>query len=323
MTDPDARAAAPESTTDRVPLAIGAVLVSVFALSAGDAIIKLTSARFPIWQIYVLRSLLVLPVLVVLLRWREPDTPLAPTRARWVLLRSALLVSMWVAYYTALPRIDLSLAAAAYYTSPLLIVLLSARLAGDRVGPVVWAAVALGFAGVLVMLRPGSVPFDAHVLLPLAAALLYALAMIVTRARCVDESPLVLALALNLAFVAVGAVATTAGVVLAVPPALEAANPFLFGPWTALGGPEAAAIAALGAAMLIGSVGAAIAYQVGPAPVVATFDYAYLVFAALWGALLFAEVPDPMTLLGMAMIAAGGMLAVRGHRPRASPARTG
>ena len=66
--------------------------------------------------------------------------------------------------------------------------------------------------------------------------------------------------------------------------------------------------------MLVGSIGAAVAYQSGPAPVVATFDYAYLVFAGLWGALLFAEVPDPLTLLGMSMIAVGGVLAVRGGR---------
>ena len=66
--------------------------------------------------------------------------------------------------------------------------------------------------------------------------------------------------------------------------------------------------------MLVGSVGAAVAYQSGPAPVVATFDYAYLVFAGLWGALLFAEVPDPPTAVGMAMIAVGGALAVRGER---------
>ena len=296
-------------------LAVGAVLVSVFALSAGDAIIKLSSASFPIWQIYVLRSLLVTPILLVLLRWREPGTSLVPGRVGWVLLRSALLVTMWVAYYTALPKIDLSLAAAAYYTSPLLIVLLSARLTGERVGWVVRGAVALGFVGVLVMLRPGAIPLDGFVLLPFVAALLYALAMITTRARCTEESPLVLALALNLAFVAIGAAATALGIVLAIPDALESANPFLFGSWTALGAREGWVIAALALAMLIGSIGAAVAYQVGPAPLVATFDYAYLVFAGLWGVLLFAEIPDLFSVLGMTMIAAGGVLAVRGARP--------
>lgn len=301
-------------TENRVPIAVGAILMSVFALSAGDAIIKLTSASFPIWQIYVLRSLLVLPVLMMLLRWREPRTSLIPANTPWVLLRSVLLVAMWIAYYTALPEIDLSLAAAGYYTSPLLIVLLSSRLTGDRVGWRVRSAVALGFVGVLVMLRPGSVPFDAYVLLPFVAALLYALAMIITRAKCGAESPLVLALILNLAFIVTGTVATAVGLTLEMPESLKSANPFLFGSWTMLGLRGWGVICALALAMLIGSIFAAVAYQLGPAPVVATFDYSYLVFASLWGSILFTEIPDPITLAGMMMIAVGGVLAVRGGR---------
>ena len=66
--------------------------------------------------------------------------------------------------------------------------------------------------------------------------------------------------------------------------------------------------------MLIGSIFAAVAYQIGPAPIVASFDYSYLVFASVWRLLLFAEFPDPVTLIGMIMIAAGGVLAVRGGR---------
>ena len=124
----------PAARSDRVPVAVAAILVSVLALSAGDAVIKLTSARFPIWQIYVLRSAAIVPILLVLLRWRERATSLIPKRPPWVLLRSTLLVTMWIAYYTALPEIDLSLAAAAYYTAPLMITWLSARLADERVG---------------------------------------------------------------------------------------------------------------------------------------------------------------------------------------------
>ncbi|MBX2835640.1 MAG: hypothetical protein KTR35_02220 [Gammaproteobacteria bacterium] len=57
---------------DRLPLAVSAIVVSVLALSAGDAIIKLSSAQFPIWQIYVLRSALIIPVLLLLLWKRRP-----------------------------------------------------------------------------------------------------------------------------------------------------------------------------------------------------------------------------------------------------------
>lgn len=307
---------APTPRTDRKLLAVSAIVVSTLALSAGDAVIKLTSASFPIWQIFVLRSAFAVPVLLLLLRRRESSRPLLPNRTRWVLLRSSLLVAMWIIYYTALPRIDLSLAAAAYYTAPLLITVLSARLAGDRVGGVIKGAVVLGFAGVLVMLRPGSVPLDVYVALPFIAAILYSLAMVITRARCAGESPFVLSLALNVAFVLTGTVATAIGSLMTVPENWQQINPFLFGSWTVLGPQEWLTIGALAFAMLVGSIGAAVAYQSGPAPIVATFDYTYLVFAGLWGFLLFSEVPDTMTAVGMLMIVAGGVLAITRSVPR-------
>lgn len=75
--------------------------------------------------------------------------------------------------------------------------------------------------------------------------------------------------------------ATAVGITMEIPELIESMNPFLFGSWTTLGVKELGVICALAVAMLIGSIGAAVAYQIGPAPVVATFDYSYLVFASL------------------------------------------
>ena len=79
----------------------------------------------------------------------------------------------------------------------------------------------LGFAGVLANLQPGALPFSGYMLLPFAAALLYALAMMVTHTRCAKESPLILALVLNLAIVSIGVLATLAGLAMPIPQALE------------------------------------------------------------------------------------------------------
>ena len=70
----------------------------------------------------------------------------------------------------------------------------------------------------------------------------------------------------------------------------------------------------LAACMLVGSVGAAVAYQSGPAPLVASFDYAYLAFAVLWGHAFFGEAPDALAVAGMLMILAAGVLAVTRER---------
>ena len=103
---------ASDHKTYRTGLAITAVVMSVLALSLGDAVIKATGYLLPLWQMYVLRSGLALPVLVVIYLLREKKPLLS---ILWISIRSAMLVLMWLCYYSALPAMPLSLAAAAYY----------------------------------------------------------------------------------------------------------------------------------------------------------------------------------------------------------------
>ena len=296
---------------DNVALAIAAIVASVFALSLGDAVIKAFSVSFPLAQLYVLRSLLALPILVAIVLLRRKATSLLPIAPGWTALRSLMLAVMWIAYYVALPHIQLSVAAAAYYTSPLFITMIAALVVGERVGKLGGFAIILGFAGVLIMLRPEAGAFNAYGLLPIGAAILYAGAMVMTRTKCLQEDPMVLSLALNVTFILVGAVASLAILAFDLGTSLGAANPFLFGAWTSLGGTEWSVLALLAAVIVVGSLGAAIAYQAAPSSTVATFDYAYLAFATLWGLVVFAEIPDGLTLLGIVMIATAGILAVR------------
>ncbi len=294
-----------EPRPDNLPLAVTVILVTVLALSLGDALIKLTSSSFVIWQIFVIRSAITLPVLLAVL-WAQGGLCL-PAAAGWVTLRSAMLVAMWVCYYLALPHLSLSAAAAAYYTLPIFITLFSALVIGERITRLGWIAVALGFLGVLMILRPGMGDFNVWAVLPLIAAMLYAGAMILTRTRCREASPLILSLALNIGFVVTGGIAA-AGIALL--PA-EARQGFLLAPWASMGGAEWLSMALLAGALLIGSIGAAIAYQNGPPAVIGAFDFAYVAFAVLWGAVFFAELPDLTSALGMALIVGAGILSLR------------
>jgi len=299
---------------DHPAWAIAAILLAVFALSLGDALIKWISADFPLWQIFVVRSAIALPVLVLVLKRRRPSARLGPQNVVWTAVRSVLLTAMWVAYYAALPHVALSVAAAVYYTLPLFITLFAALVLGETVGARGWIAVFLGFCGVLLVLKPQTDDFNAYALLPLVSAIFYAFAMILTRGRLRGEDPLVLSFALNLSFVAVGGAATVLLSLWGPMGPDSTRDPFLLGDWIAMGPREWLAGVVLAAAILAGSVFAAIAYQSGPATVVATFDFAYLAFAALWGILVFAELPDPVTVAGITLVATAGILAVR-RRP--------
>ena len=125
---------------------------------------------------------------------RIPDV-LWPAAMLWTAGRSLLLVAMWVSYYVALPHLSLSIAAAAYYTLPIFITLFAALFIGEKINYYGWTAVALGFIGGLLILQPASKDFSWYALLPILSAILYALAMILTRTRCRAVHPLMLSLA--------------------------------------------------------------------------------------------------------------------------------
>jgi len=292
---------------DNLPLAIGTIIFTVLALSLGDALIKRSSGNFVLWQIFVLRSLIAIPSLVIFMLLRAPATLRMPASILWTSLRSLLLVTMWVSYYVALPHMSLSNAAAAYYTLPIFITLFSALLVGDHVSRLGWLSVLLGFVGVLLILKPDVNDFNGYTLLPLLSAVLYAFAMILTRTKCQAEPPLLLALALNVYFVLVGIVAT--GVIEYV--LVDSPGGFLTAPWVRMDASEWTSMLLLAAAILIGSVGTAIAYQNAPSSIIGVFDFAYVGFAVVWGVLFFSEVPDNVSIIGMGLIVFSGVLSLR------------
>ena len=293
---------------DNPKLAVGVILLAVLTLAVGDALIKDVSTRLVLWQIFVLRSAVAVLVLLGILRFGFASVGLIPRALAWTIARSGLLVAMWIAYYAALPHLQLSIAAAAFYTLPIFITLFSALLVGERVTPLGWFAVALGFAGVLLILRPTASGFNAFVLLPLLSAVLYALAMILTRTKCRNEHPLILSGTLNVAFVLAGLAATA---FFEIFDGTVAPGSFLSADWAPLGEREILAILMMATAILVGSIGASIAYQIARSSLVATFDFAYVGFAAICGFLFFGELPDLIALCGIAMITIAGLIAIR------------
>ena len=299
---PDMKAAKPDQTA----LGIGIILASVLTMAFADAVVKLVSADLTVWQVFVARSLVAIPCLIaILLAMGVRFKLLSP---KWALIRSALLVLTWLFFYASLPVLTLSVAAVAVYTNPIITALLSAIVIGEKVSGRQWAGVLLGFLGVIAILKPGTDAFSWFTLLPLIAAACYSLAMVLTRGKCQHEQPLVLGLALHCLFLITGAVAVGVLAVIGLDAGTIAALPFLFNGWTAMGGREWGLMALLGVLSAAYFVGVARAYQIAAPSIIGTFDYAYLVSAAVWGFIFFAETPDVFTICGMILITAAGLL---------------
>lgn len=297
---------------DRTTFGVTLVVVAVFLMSIQDTLIKHFSADVSLWQLFTLRGSFAVPLLIVAAsatgRRREIWSGAIQ---KWSMLRSALLVLMLAGMYASLPFLSLSVVAAGIYTAPVFVTLLSAYAINEPVGKRGWFAIGLGFTGVLVILQPGTDAFSYWTLLPVFGGFLYASSNIITRSKCQSVTPASLSLSLQMAFLLVGVVLSVA--ILWWPPsaALTDSAPFILRAWSNISTTEWALFSGLSVFAIAISMSLAGAYQLGRPSVVATFDYSYLIFVALWDYLFFATAPSVTTTLGITLIVLAGLLAVR------------
>jgi drug/metabolite transporter (DMT)-like permease len=229
-----------------------------------------------------------------------------------VAARAVLMSTGMVLYFGALAFITLGEALAGLFTSPIFILLISWGFLGQSIG--VWRilAVALGFAGVVMVLQPGGGGFSWVMLLPLCGAVLYALGNIVTRMWCAEESTLVM---LAMTFVVQGSIGIVAMILLALTgsEAEAGAAGFLARGWV---WPPDAGVWPYLAAQVVGSLVGVFclirAYQIGEASFVTVFEYSVMVFGPGFAFLLYGQILGALQLAGVALIvAAGAIIAVR------------
>ncbi len=199
----------------------------------------------------------------------------------------------------AFRSMPLAEATAVLFLSPLLVTLLAGPFLGERIGAGRWAAVVVGFAGVILIARPGGALTLAGVLWALAGAACYAAYQLLTRRLSHAEHPLTLLF--------YTALVGTAVMSLALPWFW-----FEFSPSTR----QWLQIASLG---FYGGVGHFIlirAFRLAPASTLTPFGYTQLIWAGLLGWLVFGHIPDALSAAGMAVIAASGLWLALGERRR-------
>ncbi len=310
--------------TDRHP-ALAAVTLSagVMVFSIQDWIIKFASGFYPVHEAIVIRCLVALPILAGIVALQGGLGAIAAAPAKWLSLRGLVLMGSYTTYYLAFPAMPLANVVALWFIAPLLVVALSGPVLGEKVSAKRWAGAAVGFAGVLIMMRPGTSAFSFTSLLPIAAALTYACAQLMARRMSASGSAAVMSFYQNLAYLAVaGLIALLiGGGGLADPgsPSLE----FLVRPWAVPGALDLLLLAACGPIAAIGMVLLTQAYRMADAHFVTSFEYTGILWASLGGYLFWREVPDRLTLLGAALIIAAGLYVLYGARPARAAAGGG
>lgn len=299
-----------QAESDQVTKGIVCILASTAVMALGDAIIKLTSSELSLWQIFLIRS--TFAVVLLLLVARLFAVSLQVQNTYWAVVRSALLVFTWLLYYAALPFLSLAVAAVAVYTNPIITALLAALLLREKIVKQQWLGVMLGFAGVTIILQPGSETFSWAICLPLLGAALYSLAMILTRTHCVNDDALALALGLHLGFILAGGIAIVILWLVNLTPDIQMIYPFVLTLWPAIAFSDWGLLLFLSILAAAFSVGVARAYQLAPPHIIGVFDNGYIVSAVIWGFVFFAEKPQISTLIGSVLVICAGILVNRG-----------
>lgn len=275
------------SATSDIRRGIIWMLLTMLLFVGLDTTVKILVQTYPVPQVAWGRFIFHAILLMLLLGRRLPAT-LVTRRRGLQFLRSFLLAVTTLQFFGGLYFLPLADMTAVMQSAPLILTALSMPLLGEHVGVRRWVGVAVGFAGTLVIIRPGGDAMHLAVLLPLGAATTFALYQIATRVLSRSDSTLTTFLYTPL----LGAFA------------LSFAVPFF---WVT---PDIEGWALMVLTGLLGGAGHFTmirAFTCAPAATVSPFGYSAILWAALFGLILFDEFPDRWTIAGTLIIVASGL----------------
>lgn len=266
--------------------------LGAFALFAThDVFIKLLGSTYTPFQIIFFTTLLSFPLSTMMLMRDETRDNLRPHHPWWTALRTVCAVIATVCAFYAFSNLPLAQTYAILFATPLIITLLSIPVLGERVGWRRGLAVLVGLGGVIIVLRPGSTELQLAHVAALGAALFSSMAGVIVRKIGRDERSVVLILYPLLANFLLMA---------ALMPSGYEPMPLLHMGYLAL-----ISILGFSAGLLLIA-----AYRMAEAAIVAPMQYSQIVWASLFGALIFGERVDAVTILGAAVIIGSGLYIV-------------
>lgn len=295
---------------------VGWLCAGIFVFSLQDLVVKSVSGVYPVHEVIVIRSVAAIPFLFVLV-WQAGGLRAARSpRAGALLLRSVMMLLAYTTYFLAFPVMKLADINALYATVPLFVTALAGPFLGEKITVQRWAAVAVGFVGVLIMVRPGATVFELASLLPILSALAYATAQILARRIGLAYSAAVMSFYQN--FIYLGGAAILAAVVTgwgggySGHPSIE----FLVRQWVMPDLQDLILIALCGPIAAIGMTMLGQAYRLTEVNFVTSFEYTALIWGTLWGYVVWHEVPGISSVIGAVLIVLAGLSLLVRFNPR-------
>ena len=283
------------SESSSLGIALGVFAYGLF--SAHDAAIKWLVDTLPVWQVLFFRSVAVLTAVLAIgnrpLIERAVTSPL-----RWALTgRAVLMLIAWICYFTAARTIPLAQLISLYFAAPLVVTLLAAPLLGEHVTIWRWAAVLVGFFGVMLASDPWGVSASVATLLVLIAAAIWGYGIILMRMIARRETSMMQMLFTNSVFLVGTGIAC------------------LF-TWQPTSAGQLLLLLGIGVSGGLAQYCVFEAARHAPASVMATVEYSGLIWAFILGFAIWGDIPTPAVWAGAGLICLAGVLLVFSERRR-------
>jgi drug/metabolite transporter (DMT)-like permease len=288
--------AAQRRSADNVALAIGLVLAAVMIFGVQDAISKLLVQTYAPFQIAMMRFWAFAVFSLVLVSRQAPIRHAFRSRHPWLqTLRGILLViDIWF-FAAALKTVPLAEIQAITLVYPLLATLAAIPILGEKVGLFRFGAVAVGFGGALVIVRPGGLPLDWGVLFAVLSAIAYSLYLVLTRKVSASDTT-----ATSMVYVGVGGLVLTTLVGI----------PF----WTPMAAGDLLLIGAVMTTSVAAHLLMMVALSRAPASVLQPFNYISLPWGIVLSYTVFGHLIDTVSLMGGAVIVGAGLVVMGRER---------
>ncbi|HMM63598.1 MAG TPA: DMT family transporter [Mesorhizobium sp.] len=280
------------------------MIIAMVGFTANDAIAKYCSESMNMAQVLLVRGFFA-AVLVCLLAWQRGA--LASLRLMLeplVALRVVAEAGATVTFLIALAHLPLANVSAVLQSLSLAVTMGAALVLGERVGWRRWLAIAAGFAGVLVIVRPGFEGFSLYSLMALASVVCCAVRDLATKRIPTRVPTLLISTATALAMVTMGA--------LLIRP---------MGGWTPMTATNIGLLALAAVLVVIGYQFLILSMRTGEVSFIAPFRYTSLIWAIFLGIVIFADIPDMPMIVGALLIVGSGLYAF--HRERINAASSG
>ncbi len=302
MSQADARSGSPDHNMTGIFL----LLVGVLAFTIQDVIVKFVSGGYSIHQIVLLRCLGALPLILAVLVYEDGVKAFLRAPHALISIRSIIQYISYTLWFLAIATISIADALAIGFISPLIITALAGLVLREHVGLDRWLAILAGFAGTILMLRPGFGVFEPAALLVFLSATCYAAGAILTRRIGVVASSATMglnSLMLGILMSGLAGLVSSGGYEVGAHPSLQ----LMFRAWQWPTLPDLLLMLSAGVAAGIGMITVAQAYRISQPAVIAPFEYSGMFWALIAGYAFWSQSPDMISIAGITIVIGAGL----------------